>query len=117
MIEIPGLTDTPDMIDFGDGKKTLFQLPVLGSKGVPLGVMSAIAILKETLDSGRLADDASVQRAWAFFIEVMADNYPQATRFLSRMDLEQFKHVVDNWFAKSTELGGFDPKAQPSSSS
>lgn len=115
---IPGINDekTIQVIEFGDGKQTLFTLPVLGSKGVPMGLMNAVVLLLRARESRAAGGERNEQyaSAWAYFIDVLADLYPTATRHIASFDEEQFKHVLDHWFAKSKELGGFDPKAETS---
>lgn len=105
--------ETP-MIDFGQKGKVLFQLPVLGKKGVPVGVMSAFAIFYDKVQSGRKMTDQETSSAWGYFITVLADSYPDATRQLSRLDEEQLKGVIAHWVQESSKLGGFnaDPKAK-----
>ena len=119
MLEIPGISDTNEIpvIEFGDGTNVLFTLPVLGAKGVSMGVMSAATIIQKALDAPRAERDAETARAWAIFVDVMADNYPTATRHLARLDPPQLSHVLKHWFEKSSELGDFDPTAVPSSDS
>ena len=98
-------TDVP-MIDFGRNGKVLFQLPVLGSKGVPVGVMSAFAMFYDKVQSGRNMTDQEVSAAWGYFIQVLADAYPDATRQISRLDEDQLKSVITHWVKESE---GFDP--------
>lgn len=116
---IPGLNDDDKQIQvvaFGDGEKTLFTLPVLGAKGVPIGLMNAVVLLLRA-NEAHSERDTQYANAWAYFVDVLADNYPTAARYLASFDEAQFKHVMDHWFEQSKELGGFDPKAETSSPS
>ena len=116
---IPGLNDDEkvvQMIEFGDGKATLFSLPVLGAKGVPIGLMNAVVLLLRA-NEAHSERDVQYANAWAYFVDVLADNYPTTARHLASFDEVQFKHVMDHWFEQSKELGGFDPKAEISSPS
>lgn len=110
MFELDSTTTETQMIDFGMKGKVLFQLPVLGQKGVPVGVMSAFAIFYDKVQSGRKMTEQEVSSAWGYFIQTLADSYPDATRQLSRLDEEQLKSVIAHWVQKSGEIGGFDPK-------
>lgn len=108
----PDTTDIP-MIDFGSKGKVLFQLPVLGSRGVPVGVMSAFSLFYDKVQSGRKLTELEVTSSWNFFIQTLADSYPDATRQLARLDEKQLGDVIKHWVEKSSEIGGFtpDPKA------
>ncbi|MEZ5110924.1 MAG: hypothetical protein R2732_05415 [Microbacteriaceae bacterium] len=110
MFELDSTTTETPMIDFGMNGKVLFQLPVLGQKGVPVGVMSAFAIFYDKVQSGRRMTEQEVSSAWGYFIQTLADSYPDATRQLSRLDEDQLKAVIAHWVQKSGEIGGFDPK-------
>lgn len=100
--------ETP-MIDFGSKGRVLFQLPVLGAKGVPVGVMSAFSLFYDKIQSGRKMTELEVTSAWNFFIQSLADSYPDATRQLARLDEKQLGDVIKHWVEKSGQLGGFDP--------
>ncbi len=111
MFEIQESNNEVRFIDFGTGGgKVLFQLPVLGDDGVPMGIMSAFGIFWDKFQSGRSLSEAEVARAWSFFVEVLGATYPDATLQLSRLDQAQFSDVMKHWVAKSAEVSGFDPK-------
>lgn len=99
------------MIDFGWDGKVLFQLPVLGSSGLPMGIMTSFAIFWDKVQSGRSLSEREVASSWGFFIQTLADTFPDATRQLARLDEANMKHVIEHWVKKSEELGTFDPKA------
>lgn len=118
MFEIEDTTNEIPMIDFGhtkDGKqKVLFQLPVLGSKGLPMGLMSAFGMFYDKFNSGRALSESEVAGTWSYFIQTLADSYPDATRQLARLDETQLKDVIDHWVRES---GSYDPKASSSQQS
>lgn len=97
-------------IDFGSKGKVLFQLPVLGDDGVPMGIMSAFGIFWDKFQQGRDLTESEVASAWSFFIQTLADSYPDATRQLARLDQNQFKDVLEHWVKQSQEISGYDPK-------
>ncbi|MDI6024462.1 hypothetical protein QBL02_13020 [Leucobacter sp. UT-8R-CII-1-4] len=97
-------------IDFGSKGKVLFQLPVLGDDGVPMGIMSAFGIFWDKFQQARDLTESEVASAWSFFIQTLADSYPDATRQLARLDRNQFKGVLEHWVQKSQEIAGYDPK-------
>ena len=97
-------------IDFGNNGKVLFQLPVLGDEGVPMGIMSAFGIFWDKYQAGRSLTEQEVASSWSFFIQTLADSYPDATRQLARLDRNQFKDVLEHWVKQSEEIAGFDPK-------
>ncbi|GAA3581050.1 hypothetical protein GCM10022198_00180 [Klugiella xanthotipulae] len=110
--ELPATpTDIP-MIDFGRDGKVLFQLPVLGAKGVPMGITSAFAQFNSVVHgrNGKKASDDAFSAAWSYFISVLADNYPDATRYLSTLDDEGLKAAITHWGEASKEHN-YDPKA------
>lgn len=104
----------PRMIDFGDGERVLFQLPVLGDPGVPVGIMTAFAMFYDKVLSGRPWTDRETAGTWGYFIQSIADSYPDAVRQMSRMDEAGVQHVVQSWVEESQRLAGFDPKASSS---
>jgi hypothetical protein len=112
MFELDGEQSELKMIDFGttkDGKrKVLFQLPVLGQPGVPMGLMSAFGIFYDQVQSGRKLTDQQVAQSWSYFIQTLADSYPDATRQMARLDETQLKAVIEHWVRESD---GYDPKA------
>jgi hypothetical protein len=93
------------MIDFGSNGKVLFQLPVLGAKGVPMGITSSFSIFWEKFQSGRKLTEHEVASAWNFFITTLADTYPDATRQLARLDEANLQHVIKHWVSTSAEQG------------
>lgn len=105
MFELDLENEKTPMIDFGANGRVLFQLPVLGSKGVPMGIMSAFAIFWEKYQSGRKLSEHEVASAWNFFIEVMRDTYPDAVRQLARLDEANLGHVLKHWITVSGEQG------------
>jgi len=111
MFEIEDSSETVPMIPFGftkDGvQKTLFELPVLGAKGVPMGIMSSFGIFYDKFSSGRALTDSELAASWSFFIQTLADTYPDATRQLARLDEAQLKAALEHWVSES---GEFDPK-------
>lgn len=111
MIELGQNTETVKMIDFGRDGKVLFQLPVLGQKGVPMGIMSAFAIFYDKIKSGRSMTDSEVSSSWSFFIQTLADSFPDATRQIAALDEDNLKLVMNEWVRQSDEVAGFDPKA------
>lgn len=112
MFELATAEAETRFIDFGSNGKVLFQLPVLGDDGVPMGIMSAFGIFWDKFQSGRSLSEAEVARAWSFFIEVLGATYPDATIQLARLDKNQFEGVLKHWVAESSKLAGFDPKAR-----
>lgn len=105
------------MIDFGftdprtHKQRTLFQLPVLGQKGLPMGIASAFGIFYNMFTGGRSLTDAETASAWSYFIQTLADTYPDATRQLARLDETQLKGVMEHWV---NESDAYDPKASSS---
>jgi hypothetical protein len=102
-------------IDFGQtdkkgNQKVLFQLPVLGDDGVPLGVMTAFGMFWDKYQSGRALTELEIASSWSFFIQTLADAYPDATRQLAMLDKNQFTQVIEYWVKKSGEISGYDPK-------
>ena len=110
MFEIEDSTDTAKMIDFGRDGKVLFQLPVLGGPGVPMGITSAFSLFYDKFKSGRAITELETSSSWNLLIQTLADSYPDATRQLARLDESNLKHVITHWVTTSSELGGFDPK-------
>ena len=110
MFELLKTENTIPMIDFGWDGKVLFQLPVLGSEGVPVGIMSAFAIFYDKVQQGRPMTEREVASAWGFFIQTLADTYPDATRQLARLDEANLKHVIEHWVKTSEDQAGFNPK-------
>lgn len=110
MFELDLENENTPMIDFGNtdknGKKNvLFQLPVLGVKGVPMGITSAFAIFWDKFQAGRKLTESEVAQAWGFFIQTLADTYPDATRQLARLDEDNLSHVLKHWVSVSGEYG------------
>lgn len=112
MFELGKNVDTVEMIDFGRNGKVLFQLPVLGQDGIPMGIMSAFGIFYDKFGQGRSLSEAEVASAWSFFIQTLADSYPDATRRLAMLDQTQFKQVIEEWVRQSNDKTGYDPKAR-----
>lgn len=96
-----------EMIEFGFNGKVLFKLPKLGQRGVPVGIMSAFGIFYDRMQAGRALSDAEIASAWSFFIQTLADSYPEATRQLARLDEDQLRQVITAWVQRSD----YDPKA------
>lgn len=111
MFELEPDNAAAEMIDFGRDGKVLFQLPVLGGPGVPMGITSAFAMFWDRIQGGGSMTEREVASAWNLLIQTLADSYPDATRQLARLDEANLQHVLKHWVAKSGELGGFDPKA------
>lgn len=112
MFELDSVTpETARMIDFGQNGKVLFQLPVLGTPGVPMGITSALSLFYDKIQSGRKMTDQEVSSSWNLLIQTLADAYPDATRHLARFDEQQLRQVITHWVQKSSEQAGFDPKA------
>lgn len=112
MLEISDNADGVELIDFGrtdknGKKKILFQLPMLGAKGVPMGITSAFSLFYDKINAGRALTDAEVSSSWNFFIQTLADSYPDATRQLARLDEENLKHVIKYWVSESAD---YSPK-------
>lgn len=105
MFELELDNEHTPMIDFGHNGKVLFQLPVLGAKGVPMGITSAFAMFWEKFQQGRKLTEREVASAWAFLIQTLADTYPDATRELARLDENNLSHVLKHWVAVSAEHG------------
>lgn len=105
MIELENVDEKPQMIDFGMNGRVLFQLPVLGSSGVPLGLMTAFSMFWEKYQSGRSLTELEVSTAWNFLIQTLADSYPDATRQVARLDEQNLKLVLRSWVEKSGEAG------------
>ena len=112
MIELGQNTDAVKMIDFGRAGKVLFQLPVLGQKGVPMGVLSAFAIFWDKIQSGRKMTEQETASSWSFFITTLADSFPDATRQIATLDEDNLRLVMTEWLRQSAEITGFDPKAR-----
>ena len=105
MFELELENEKTPMIDFGANGKVLFQLPVLGAKGVPMGITSAFAMFWEKYQSGRKLTDGEVASSWNFFITTLADTYPDATRQIARLDETNLSHVIKHWVSVSAEQG------------
>lgn len=108
------LKDSPtelEMIDFGTKGKVLFQLPVLGQQGIPMGIVSSFGIFYDKFGNGRKLTEPEVASAWSFFIETLRDSFPDATRQLARLEQDQFGDVIKHWVQASQDKTGFDPKA------
>lgn len=105
MIELEPVDVKPEMIDFGHKGKVLFQLPVLGAKGVPLGLMTAFSMFWEKYQSGRSLTEREVSAAWNFLVQTMADTYPDATRQVAMLDEDNLKLVLSEWVRQSGEQG------------
>lgn len=112
MFELSDSQKETRFIDFGRNGKVLFQLPVLGDEGVPMGLMSAFGVFWTKFKDGRALTEEEVGRAWSFFIEVLGANYPDATIQLSRLDSEQFGDAIKHWVQKSQEITGYDPNSR-----
>lgn len=110
MFELDATPESVPMIDFGRDGKVLFQLPVLGAPGVPLGITSAFSLFYDKVQSGRKLTDLEVSSSWNFLIQTLADSYPDATRQIARLDETNLKHVITHWVSKSSEIGDFDAK-------
>lgn len=108
MFELENSSADVQMIDFGRSGKVLFQLPVLGGKGVPLGVVTAFSLFWDKYQTGRSLTEQEVASAWNMLIQTLADTYPDATRQMARLDGDQLAGVIKHWVEKSSELG-FDP--------
>lgn len=111
MINIESTEEELEMIDFGRKGKPWFSLPVLGQKGVPMGITSSFSIFWEKFGNGERMSERTVASAWNYFIDSLRDSFPDATRALSMLDQEQFKQVIGEWVKQSNERGGYDPKA------
>ena len=111
MIELGSDNQTTPMIDFGRDGKVLFQLPVLGAKGVPMGITTSFSLFYDKYSTGRPLTEQEVSSSWNFFIQTLADVYPDATRQLARLDEEGLKHVITHWVKESNVQGAYDPKA------
>lgn len=99
-------------IDFGNDKgKVVFQLPVLGDDGVPMGIMSAFGIFWSKFKDARDLTENEVARAWSYFIDVLGVTYPDATIQLAKLDRQNFQHVIEHWVSESSRIAGFSPKA------
>lgn len=108
MFELSANDNTVPMIDFGRDGKVMFQLPMLGAKGVPMGITSAFSLFYDKVQSGRKLTDSEVSSSWNFLIQTLADSYPDATRQLARLDEDNLKHVIKHWVSESAD---YDPKA------
>lgn len=106
MFEIDSTNNEIQMIKFGQGGKVWFELPVLGQKGLPVGLMTAFAMLYDKVQNGSFTE-ASTASAWTYFIDVIRSNYPDAIIPLSKLDEAQLKQVITHWVQQSP---GFDPK-------
>lgn len=111
MFELATNTNSVQMIDFGRDGKVLFQLPVLGAKGVPMGITSAFSLFYDRFKTGQTLTGAEVASAWNLLIQTLADAYPEATRQLARLDEDNVAHVVKHWVSESGKLGGEVPGA------
>lgn len=110
MIELTDNTGEVRFVDFGRDGKVLFQLPVLGDDGVPMGIMSAFSIFWNKFQDARDLSEQEVARAWSFFIEVLGVTYPDATIQLAKLDSQNFQHVITHWVKESGKIAGFNPK-------
>lgn len=99
-------------IDFGRDGKVLFQLPVLGDDGVPMGIMSAFSMFWNKFQDARDLSEQEVARAWSYFIDVLGATYPDASIGLARLDQAQFGDAIKHWVGQSSEIAGFDPKGR-----
>lgn len=111
MFELDDVATGTPMIDFGRNGKVLFQLPVLGAVGVPLGITSAFSLFYDKFQSQRSLTDGEVSSAWNLLIQTLADTYPDATRQLARLDEANVKFVVQKWVEGSAAQGFDHPKA------
>lgn len=110
MYELQSSTADVPMIPFGvkdkhGADKILFELPVLGSDGVPMGIMSSFSIFWEKFQEGRSLSEREVAGAWNFFIETLRDTYPDAVRRMAQMDEKGIQGVINHWVTTSKELG------------
>jgi hypothetical protein len=111
MFELDDVPTGTPMIDFGRNGKVLFQLPVLGAVGVPLGITSAFSLFYDKFQAQRTLTDGEVSAAWNLLIQTLADAYPDATRQLARLDEANVKFVIQKWVQESSEQGYDHPKA------
>lgn len=111
MFELKETTTDFEMIDFGFNGKVLFQLPLLGQPGIPMGIMSAFGIFYDKFSQGRSMTESEVASSWSYFIQTLTDSFPDASRQLARLDVNQFKDVITEWVQQSNAKTGFDPKA------
>jgi hypothetical protein len=111
MFELDDVATGTPMIDFGRNGKVLFQLPVLGAVGVPLGITSAFSLFYDKFQAQRSLTDGEVSSAWNLLIQTLADTYPDATRQLARLDEANVKFVVQKWVEESAAQGFDHPKA------
>lgn len=116
MYELQSSTADVPMIPFGvkdkhGVDKILFKLPVLGSKGIPIGIMSSFSMFWEKFQVGRSLTEREVSSSWNFFIETLRDTYPDAVVHMAQMDEDGLSGVINHWVTASKEQGGFDPKA------
>ena len=89
-----------DLITFnivGVGK---FELPVLGTPGVPFGITSAFGQFESSRRTGTAQQKMT---AWTRLIDTLADTYPDAVRVIARLGGDDIAEIFKQWGKKSRE--------------
>lgn len=77
-----------------------FDLPVLGSPGVPFGITSAFGQFESSRRTGTSQQKLT---AWTRLIDTLADTYPDAVRVIARLGGDDIAEIFKQWGKKSRE--------------
>lgn len=77
-----------------------FELPVLGTPGVPFGITSAFGQFESSRRTGT-AQQKMV--AWTRLVDTLADTYPDAVRVISRLGGDDIAEIFKQWGKKSRD--------------
>lgn len=110
MIEIDQYEGVTEMIEFGDGKKVLLKLPVIGHDGTPTGVTNAwMAVWEKYTTNGSLAG-AELAAVWTTLWRTIEDVWPNHGRALNRLPQATLQQVFIEWARESQKRTDVDPK-------
>lgn len=96
----PSAASKVELITFnivGIGK---FDLPVLGTTGVPFGITSAFGQFEA---SRRTGTSQQKMNAWTRLIDTLSDTYPDAVRVIGRLGGDDIAEIFKQWGMKSRE--------------
>ena len=77
-----------------------FDLPVLGTPGVPFGITSAFGQFESSRRTGTAQQKMT---AWTRLIDTLADTYPDAVRVIARLGGDDIAEIFKQWGKKSRE--------------